>query len=122
VEKENVSNQRLINVLQGGLQKIFEVLKIKPDGQWDNQALTHKRGALLHMIGMLEYRAFENTQANLVVVASQHQNPVFSSQTTQASRFEAPDLLLPSLSKVPTITKKPTMAAKLTATLDSLEF
>lgn len=103
VERENTQNQRMINVLQGGLQKIFENLAIEPDGVWDNQALLHKRGAVLHKIGMLEYRAFELTQANLAVLASQHQNPGSSNYVTK-TKFEAPDLLLPSLQK-PVFTK-----------------
>lgn len=112
MERENAANQRMINVLQGGLQKIFEVLKIQPDGIWDNQALTHKRGALLHQIGMLEYRAFELTQANLIVMASQHANPMQTSHTSITSKFEAPDLLLPSISKAPTLAKKQTIAVQ----------
>lgn len=70
IEKENQVNQRTINVLQGGLQRIFDLLHIEPDGLWDNEALTHKRGSVLHKIGMLEYRAFELTQAKLDVLAS----------------------------------------------------
>lgn len=93
VEKENLQHQRTVNVLQGGLQRIFDLLGIEPDGHWETEALTHKRGALLHRLGMLEYRAFELTQANLAVLASQHlpNNPV------KKDGFEPPDLLLPSM-------------------------
>lgn len=74
VEKENLQYTRTVNLLQGGLQKIFDLLQIKEDGIWDTDALTHKRGYALHKVGMLEYRAFELTQAKLDILASQH-NP-----------------------------------------------
>lgn len=44
VEKENQAYQRTINLLQGGLQRIFDILGIREDGVWDTDALTHKRG------------------------------------------------------------------------------
>jgi hypothetical protein len=84
-------------VLQGGLQRIFDLLNIKEDGIWDTDALTHKRGYALHKIGMLEYRAFELTQANLAVLASQHNPQALIRQSKD--KFEAPDLLLPSMQK-----------------------
>lgn len=97
VEKENVQHQKTIQLLQGGLQRIFDLLGIEPDGAWDTEALTHKRGAVLYKLGMLEYRAFELTQANLAILASQHlPNPT---ALVNKDRFEAPDLLLPSLQK-----------------------
>lgn len=87
----------MIHLLQGGLQKIFDQLGIEEDGTWDTEALTHKRGSVLYRLGMLEYRAFELTQTNLAILASQHR----PNQGTISSkdRFEAPDLLLPSLQK-----------------------
>lgn len=97
VEKENQNYQRTVNVLQGGLQRIFDLLNIQPDGAWENEALTHKRGQALHRIGMLEYRAFELTQANLATIASQHLPQGAGHQIKD--KFEAPDLLLPSLQK-----------------------
>ncbi len=47
---------------------------------------------------MLEYRAFELTQANLAVLASQH-NPQAVLNRGNKEKFEAPDLLLPSMQK-----------------------
>jgi hypothetical protein len=47
---------------------------------------------------MLEYRAFELTQANLAVLASQH-NPQAMLIRQSRDKFEAPDLLLPSMQK-----------------------
>ncbi len=47
---------------------------------------------------MLEYRAFELTQANLAVLASQH-NPQAVLVRGSKEKFEAPDLLLPSMQK-----------------------
>lgn len=59
--------------------------------------MTHKRGAVLHKMGLLEYRAFELTQANLATLASQHlPNSV---PLVNKERFDAPDLLLPSIQK-----------------------
>lgn len=46
---------------------------------------------------MLEYRAFELTQANLAVLASQHNPNALIRQSKE--KFEAPDLLLPSMQK-----------------------
>jgi len=46
---------------------------------------------------MLEYRAFELTQANLAVLASQHNPQALIRQSKD--KFEAPDLLLPSMQK-----------------------
>jgi hypothetical protein len=46
---------------------------------------------------MLEYRAFELTQTNLAVLASQHLPN--ATALVNKDRFEAPDLLLPSLQK-----------------------
>ena len=60
--------------------------------------LTHKRGSVLHRLGMLEYRAFELTQTNLAVLASQHLPN--SMALVNKDRFEAPDLLLPSMQKL----------------------
>jgi hypothetical protein len=97
VEKENVQHQKTINILKGGLQRIFDLLGIEPDGAWDTEMLTHKRGAVLYKLGMLEYRAFELTQANLAILASQHLPN--ATALVNRDRFEAPDLLLPSLHK-----------------------
>jgi len=72
-------------------------LGIEPDGSWDTEALTHKRGAILYKLGMLEYRAFELTQTNLAILASQHLPN--ATALVNKDRFEAPDLLLPSLQK-----------------------
>ena len=92
-------------MLQGGLGRIFDLLGIVPDGHWDTEALTHKRGSVLHKLGMLEYRAFELTQTNLAVLASQHLPGSMS--LVNKDRFEAPDLLLPSMQKptpsIPTV-------------------
>lgn len=99
VEKENHQYQRNVNILQGGLQKIFDILSIKEDGIWDTDALTHKRGYALHKIGMLEYRAFELTQAKLDMLASQHNPQSLLNKGMGKERFEAPDLLLPSMQK-----------------------
>lgn len=52
---------------------------------------------MLYKLGMLEYRAFELTQTNLAVLASQHLPN--SMALVNKDRFEAPDLLLPSLQK-----------------------
>ena len=52
---------------------------------------------MLYKLGMLEYRAFELTQANLAVLASQHLPN--STALVNKDKFEAPDLLLPSLQK-----------------------
>ena len=46
---------------------------------------------------MLEYRAFELSQTNLSVIASQHLPG--SLALVNKDRFEAPDLLLPSMQK-----------------------
>jgi hypothetical protein len=62
-------------------------------------ALTHKRGYALHKVGMLEYRAFELTQTKLDVLASQHNPQSLLSKGMGQNRFEAPDLLLPSMQK-----------------------
>ena len=94
IEKENIAHQRTINVLQGGLARVFDILNLHPDGVWDREMLTHKRGSVLHRLGMLEYRAFELTQADLAVIASQHNPNYYATQTSQ--KFEAPDLLLPA--------------------------
>ena len=94
--------------MQGGLQKIFDLLQIKEDGIWDTDALTHKRGYALHKVGMLEYRAFELTQAKLDVLASQHNPQSLLTKGMGQNKFEAPDLLLPSM-------QKPTQSTKDTA-------
>lgn len=75
------------------------MLSIKEDGIWDTDALTHKRGYALHKVGMLEYRAFELTQAKLDVLASQHNPQSLLTKGMGQNRFEAPDLLLPSMQK-----------------------
>ena len=75
------------------------MLSIKEDGVWDTDALTHKRGYALHKVGMLEYRAFELTQAKLDVLASQHNPQSLLSKGMGRDKFEAPDLLLPSMQK-----------------------
>ena len=52
---------------------------------------------MLHRLGMLEYRAFELTQTNLQTLASQHLPG--STALVNKERFDAPDLLLPSMQK-----------------------
>ena len=99
IEKENLQYTLTVNNLVGGLQKIFDSLQIKEDGIWDIDALTHKRGNALHKVGMLEYRAFELTQAKLDVLASQHNPQSLLTKDLNQKRFEAPDLLLPSMQK-----------------------
>jgi hypothetical protein len=46
---------------------------------------------------MLEYRAFELTQANLAVLASQHNPQALIRQSN--NKFEAPDIVLPQMQK-----------------------
>ncbi len=48
---------------------------------------------------MLEYRAFELTQAKLDVLASQHNPQSLLTKGMGQNKFEAPDLLLPSMHK-----------------------
>jgi hypothetical protein len=48
---------------------------------------------------MLEYRAIELTQAKLDVLASQHNPQSLLSKGMGRDKFEAPDLLLPSMHK-----------------------
>lgn len=78
-------------------------------------ALTHKRGYALHKVGMLEYRAFELTQTKLDVLASQHNPQSLLTKGMGQNRFEAPDLLLPSMQK-PQQTPKNTKQHSVTVT------